>query len=158
MSEDKYFAKNEVVYGDLNVEFWTNKGHKNLIFKDEENMKLFVRVNTPSYIRFIYHLANGMRTPLIENYFIDQSKVNKTVELPEEFVCAPPFGVEKLQVFASTENLPPFNTKQLMIEGVQYEVLAEDLPEFLSNTRGMLKKKGEVKNAERVLTITTVRK
>jgi hypothetical protein len=158
MSEDKYFAKNEVVYGDLNVEFWTNKGNKNLIFKAEENMKIFVRVNTPSYIRFIYHLANGMRTPLIDNYFIDQSKVNKAVELPEEFVCAAPFGVEKIQIFASTETLPPFNTRQITIEGEQYDVLSEDLPEFLTHTRGMLKKKGAVKNAERVLTITTVKK
>lgn len=158
LSEDKYFAKDEVIYGDLNVEFWTNKGNKNLIFKQGETMKLFVRVNTPSYVRFIYHLANGMRTPLIDNYYIDQSKVNKTVELPEEFECAAPFGVEKLQIFASTANHAQLNTKQITIEGEPYQVLADDLPVFLANTRGMIKKKTEAKNAERVLTVTTVGK
>jgi len=66
MSENKYFDKSEVVYGDLNIDFWTNKGEDNLIFHDGERMQLFVRVNTPSYVRFVYHLANGMRTPLIE--------------------------------------------------------------------------------------------
>ncbi len=157
MSEDKLFSKNEVVYGNLNVEFWTNKGDRNLIFREGEEMHLYVRVNAPANIRFIYHLANGMRTPLYKSYYINESKVNRTVELPDVFECAPPFGVEKLQIFASSESLPPLNTKMVNIEGEQYEVLAEDIKEFLANTRGMIKKKTKVaQSAERVLTITTV--
>jgi hypothetical protein len=159
MDEDKLFSKSEVVYGDLNVEFWTNKGDQNLIFHGGEEMHLFVRVNTPAYLRFIYHLANGMRTPLYTSYYIDQSKVNKVVELPDAFECAPPFGVEKLQMFASTEELPDLNLKTIEIEGESYDVLAEDLGEFLAKTRGFVKKKtGNAKKAERVITITTVEK
>ena len=156
--EDKLFSKSEVVYGDLNVEFWTNKGDQNLIFHGGEEMHLYVRLNTPAYLRFIYHLANGMRTPLYTSYYIDQSKVNKVVELPDVFECAPPFGVEKLQMFASTEELPDLNLKTVEIEGESYDVLAEDLGEFLAKTRGFVKKKtGTAKKAERVLTITTVK-
>lgn len=159
MDEDKLFSKSEVVYGDLNVEFWTNKGDQNLIFHGGEEMHLFVRVNTPAYLRFIYHLSNGMRTPLYTSYYIDQNKVNKVVELPDAFECAPPFGVEKLQMFASTEELPDLNLKTIEIEGESYDVLAEDLGEFLAKTRGFVKKKtGNVKKAERVITITTVAK
>ena len=159
MSEDKLFSKSEVVYGDLNVEFWTNKGDQNLIFRGGDEMRLFVRLNTPAYLRFVYHLANGMRTPLYTNYYIDQSKVNKVVELPDVFECAPPFGVEKLQMFASTAELPDLHLKTIDIEGESYDVLADDLGEFLAKTRGFVKKKTKTaKKAERVITITTVEK
>lgn len=157
MTENKYFTKDEIVYGSLKLDFWTNKGNRNLIFQKDEKMKLYVRVNTPAYIRFIYHLANGIRTPLYENYYIDETKVNKTIELPDEFVCTPPFGVEKLQIFASSEPFPELNTKNIKIAGEQYTVLVEDLPDFLTVTRGFLKNKNqEIKSAERVITITTV--
>ena len=159
MSEDKMFSKSEVVYGDLNVEFWTNKGDQNLIFRGGEEMRLFVRVNTPAYLRFIYHLANGMRTPLYASYYIDQMKVNKVVELPDAFECAPPFGVEKLQMFASTDELPDLSLKSIEIEGESYDILADDLGEFLAKTRGFVKKKSSTaKKAERVITLTTVEK
>lgn len=157
MSDDRLFTKDEVVYGDLNVEFWTNKGDHNLIFREGEEMRLYVRVNAPSYIRFIYHLANGMRTPLYKSYYIDESKVNKTVELPDVFECAAPFGVEKLQIFVSTEELQKLDTKYIEVDGEQYEVLAEDINKFLAKTRGFMKKKSKkAKTAERVLTLTTV--
>lgn len=157
MSEDKLFAKSEVIYGDLNIDFWTNKGDHNLIFREGEEMRLYVRVNTASYIRFIYHLATGLRTPLYKSYYIDENKVNKTVELPETFECAAPFGVEKLQIFVSTEEFPMLDTQFVDVEGERYEVLAEDLNQFLAKTRGFIKKKSNTaKTAERVLTITTV--
>lgn len=158
-SEDKYFAKNEVIYGDLKIDFWTNKGGKNLIFKEGEEMRLYIRANTPCYVRFIYHLANGIRTPLFKNYYINELKVNKVVELPESFVCAPPFGVEKLQLIASTEGLPALKTEMTTIEGEEYEALSEDLKQFLARTRGFIKNKTKgAKTAERVITITTMDK
>ena len=161
MSENKYFNKSEVVYGDLNIDFWTNKGEDNLIFQDGERMQMFVRVNTPSYVRFVYHLANGMRTPLIESYYIDQTKVNKVVEIAPEYEieCAAPFGVEKLQIFASTESLPKLAVTTTQIEGEEYIVLADDLKDFLAKSRGFVRKKpAQAKTAERVITITTVSK
>ena len=158
-SDNKYFAKDEIVYGDLKFDFWTNKGDKNLLFKNSETMKLYVRVNTPCYISFIYHLVSGYRTPLYENYYIDNTKVNKVVELPDEFICSPPFGVEKLQIFGSTNKMPVIKTTTTMIEGQEYDIVAEDLPSFLASTRGFLKKRtDEVKVAERVITITTIEK
>jgi len=157
MSENKYFDKNEVVYGDLNIDFWTNKGEDNLIFHDGEEMLMYVRVNIPCNLRFIYHLANGMRTPLLDSYYIDQTKVNKVVEIPYPLECAPPFGVEKLQIFASSEELPRLNITTTQIEGEEYPVLADDLKEFLAKSRGFIRKKSaKAKTAERVITITTV--
>ncbi len=155
MIDKKYFAPEEIVYGGLKVEFWTNKGTKHLLYKKGEIMKIYVRVNKPCYLQFIYHLANGMRTLLLNNYYIDEDKVNKVVELPYEFECVPPFGVEKLQIFASTEPLPEPDVKTVEIEGVKYKVLKEDLKDFLLTQRGFILK-NEEKSAERVLTITTI--
>ena len=51
------------------------------------------------------------------------------------------------------------NLKTVEIEGESYDVLAEDLGEFLAKTRGFVKKKSATaKKAERVITLTTVEK
>jgi len=157
LSDEKLFAKNEAVHGDLKIEVWTNKGDRNLIFRANEEMKIFVRMNAPGYIRIIYHLANGARAPLYTNFYINEAKVNKPVPMPDTFVCSPPFGVERLQVFASTKEFSELPVKTVMIAGEEYEVLAEDIKTHLGKTRGMLRKKSKKrKTAERVLTITTV--
>jgi len=157
LSDEKLFAKNETVHGDLKVEVWTNKGDRNLIFRENEEMKIFVRMNEAGYIRVIYHLANGARSPLYTNFYLNEAKVNKPVPMPDTFICSPPFGVERLQVYASTKEFSELPVKTVMIAGEEYEVLAEDIKTHLGKTRGMLRKKSKKKKtAERVLTITTV--
>lgn len=157
LSDEKLFAKNELVYGNLKLDVWTNKGDRNLIFRRGEEMKIFVRVNTPGYIRVVYHLANGVRTPLYKNIYINEANVNKPYQLPHVFECSPPFGVERLQVYASSVEFPQMATKEVNIAGEEYKVIAEDIKTHLVKTRGMLRKKSKKKKtAERVLTITTV--
>jgi hypothetical protein len=163
-SDLKQFSKDEIVSGGLNVEVWTDKGSDNLIYSGGDIMKVYVRVNMPSYIRFIYHLADGQRVLLLDNYFIDMSKVNKVVEIPEEFECAPPFGAEVLQVNAATVAFPQVN----VYSEFGYDFLADDLASVLSTTRGFRKKtnymsntgkskKTRVLNGETRVNITTMR-
>ena len=115
-------------------------------------MKAYVRVNMPSYVRFIYHLADGNRTLLLDNYYIDESKVNMVYQIPEEFECAAPFGAEFLQAFARTE---PFGSlKTTNVDG--YEIINENLNEFVPRMRGFKKLKKEVQQAENLLVITTM--
>ncbi|NOX88956.1 MAG: DUF4384 domain-containing protein [Calditrichaeota bacterium] len=158
-SENAYFDDSRLVYGNLKLSVWTNRGGKDLLFRQGERLRIFARVNQPSYLRCVYHLANGMRTPLVENFYIDPAMVNKAVEISKDYeiICAPPFGVERLQIFASTEKFPPLDLKTIEIEGEKYEVLAQDLPQFLAATRGFIRKKaGKSKAAERIITITTI--
>ncbi|MDP8239952.1 MAG: hypothetical protein P9X24_12750 [Candidatus Hatepunaea meridiana] len=133
------FRYNMEVGSGLNLDVWTNKGEDNLIFTEGEIMKIYVRVNIPSYIRVIYHLADGMRTPLCTSHYIDESNVNMPVLIPSEFECAPPFGAEVLQVFARTHEFEPVDT--VSYQG--YPILREDLSEFLANIRGMKKRRKE---------------
>ncbi|MGA9406408.1 MAG: DUF4384 domain-containing protein [Bacteroidota bacterium] len=152
LSDQKQFRKDEVVGGGLLLDVWTSKGIENLLFTKGERMKVYVRVNIPSYIRFVYHLANGKRTLLLSNYYIDETKINKPVEIPEEFECDAPFGAEVLQVFARTEQFEPVAT----IQSDGYEILRDSLGTFVATTRGMKKATMGTLQAETRVTLTTV--
>ncbi len=153
-ADQKDFKSGEVVGSGLNVEVWTNRGVDNLMFTKGERMNVFVRVNLPCYIRFIYHLASGARTLLLDSYYIDDSKVNKVCQIPPggEFECDAPYGCEVLQVFARTEPFDAVATEDK--DG--YKILQEDLKKFLVATRGFKAVKQAVMQTEERLTITTM--
>ena len=135
--EQHAFADGEFVSGGLQVEVWTDKGSANLLYTEGEEMKVFVRVNREAYIRLLYTLADGRRTLLYDNHYIDQSKVNRVVEIPEEFECAPPFGAEFLVVAARTEEFPPIQTYPN--DGYHF-LSAKDAGQAAREFRGMKKK------------------
>ena len=89
---------------------------------------------------------------LLDNYYIDETKINKVYQIPEEFECAAPFGAEFLQAFASTD---PFE-KILLTKRDGYDYLTEDLKDFLATTRGLKKAKRETLVTECRVTMTTV--
>ncbi|HPI45439.1 MAG TPA: DUF4384 domain-containing protein, partial [Tenuifilaceae bacterium] len=149
----RIFSKGEIEGGDLNIEIWTNKGSENLIFTKGEHMKLSVRANKECYLRVIYHLADGQKVLLLDNYYISTDKVNKVYELPYEFECSEPFGVETLQLNAQELAFGGLRTKNQ--DG--YEFIVDDMQTILIGTRGMKKvNKNELK-AERRITITTMK-
>jgi hypothetical protein len=151
----KVFAENEVQGGGLTLESWTDLGSENVVLTEGQKINLFVRVNQPSYIRFIYHLADGRRALLVDNYFIDESKVNSVYQIPEQFECAAPFGGEVMQVFSSTEKFPRLETR----EEDGYQILSEGLKAAMVKTRG-LKKVSDKKLlvSEKRISITTMKK
>ena len=154
-ADQKRFDSAEVVGGGLTLEVWTNKGAEDLLFAKGDTMSVWVRVNTPAHIRFLYHLANGLRVVLEKDYFIDESKVNLAYTSPRwTFTCDAPFGVEHLQVFASTEPFEPIATEKWG----DYDVLKEDLGKFLTTQRGMKMVKQGTMRAEARLVVTTMEK
>jgi hypothetical protein len=154
LSDQKQFDSAEVVGGGLTLEVWTNKGSEDLMFTRGERMQAYVRVNMPCHVRFIYHLADGKRALLLNDYFIDESKVNVVYPIPGEFVCDAPFGVEFLQAFARTEQFDPVQTRE--VDG--NNVLVEDLEGFLVNQRGMKRVKQGTLQVETRLVMTTMEK
>jgi len=54
-------------------------------------------------VRLIYHLASKQRALLVNNYYIDESKVNLVYQIPQEFEIAAPYGVEVIQASVQTE-------------------------------------------------------
>jgi hypothetical protein len=154
LSDQKQFGKDELVGGGLMLEVWTNKGTDDLIYTRGERMQAYIRVNMPCHIRFIYHLADGKRALLLDDYYVDETKVNVVYPIPGEFTCDAPYGVEFLQAFARTEKFDPIQTKE--VDG--YDILVEDLGGFLANQRGMKRVKQGTLQAETRLVITTMEK
>ena len=153
--EQNAFAEGEFVSG-LQVEMWTNKGSEHLLYIEGETMKVFVRVNREVHIRLLYILADGRRTLLYDSYYIDPSKVNRVVEIPQEFECAPPFGAELLVVAARTEEFPPIQT----YESDGYHFLsAKDAGQAARDFRGMKKKQKQSNVQQRLarLVLTTMK-
>ena len=150
-SELKVFTKDDVAGSQLIVDTWTNHGEENLIYTEGETMNVYVKVNKPCYIRFIYHTADGSKVLLLDNYYIDESKVNKVYQIPQDFECTSPFGVETLQINAQTITFSPLNIKY---EG-DYAFITDNLEDVIAKTRGF-KKKEEVLLAEKRILITTL--
>lgn len=151
--DQRIFAEGELAGGGLQLEAWTDKGSEGVIYTRGERMKVFVRVNVPCHIRFIYHLADGNRTLLLSSHYIDESKVNRVYEIPGDFECDAPFGAETLQIFASTTPFEPVRT--VVQDG--YEMLVEDLRTFVRSTRGMKRVQDKsVMKAEQRIVMTTM--
>jgi len=151
---ESLFSFREMAYGQIKINFWSDKGTDAVAFHNGEEVKLYAMVNMPVYLRVIYYLAKGDKTLIYENYHIDESMVNQTINLPP-LVCAPPFGVEKFQLFASTEMFPTPQIEKKVIDGVMYYLISEDSQNLLNRTRGMLRKHAG-KYAERIITVTTM--
>jgi hypothetical protein len=148
------FRKDEVVSSDMVAEVWTNKGAENLLFEEGDIMKLFLRVNMPAYVRVIYYMADGSKVMLLDNYYIDQTKVNKVIEIPDEFECAEPFGFETMQILAQTKAFSPLVTEKKY----GYDFIVQETKQIVANTRGFKKVENKDKSAEMRLNFTTVKK
>ena len=155
IEDQQVFSKGEVVSSNLHVEVWTNKGSENLLFSKGDAIQVYLRVNRPAYIQMIYHLSNGIRTVLLQNYYIDITRVNQVVEVSETYLVEAPFGVEVLQVFAMVEEFPPVP----LVHKDGYDVLMEDLAGYVANVRGLgvsKRTKGLSQMAEARIVVTTV--
>ena len=153
MARMKLLAEGEIIGGGLLLDIWTDKGSDNLLYTEGETMKLFVKVNHECYLRFIYYFADGINTLLVPgDYYIGSDQVNKVIEIPMSFECAPPFGVEALQVIAQTDKLPPLSTDK--VDG--YFFITDDAKDILKTVRGFKRVNDEKLFAEKRLIITTI--
>lgn len=157
MADQKAFAEDEVISSAIQLEAWTNKGSENLVFTEGETMKIYVRANRACHVRILYTFADGSRTLLFNDHFIDESKANQVVEIPAEFECAPPFGAEMMMVCARTAAFPELKTYEK--DGVWY-LDEKDAGRAAVATRGFKKKSStdDIQQTEQRLTLTTLSK
>lgn len=132
------------------------------MYKRGEIVRFYVQVNRPGYVTLLYHLAGPqrIRVLLFENWRIDPSQIMMPVRIDIEFEVTPPYGSETAQFFYSPDMFPTYETKDVLIEGQHYKVLAEDYDNLLMKTRGLSAKTkttdGRTLQAEYSLTITTM--
>lgn len=176
---EKLIQDGHVVSGDFHVDIKTKKGRKDLLYTQGESMSLMVKMNRPGYFYLVSHnfKDDGKYSYIInftdepDNrkfvYYAGGDAVNKWVELGE-FVVVPPFGVETLQVVASTQDLVdqiPQNyydpaTQLYTIGTPKSETrglpMASKPQEALATTRGLMLKKKTAK-AEATLMFTSMK-
>jgi hypothetical protein len=150
----KLFRKNEIVNGGMKLELWTNKGNDSPIFEENDTLQMYVRVNNACYVRIIDHMADGSKVLLVDNMYFGSDKVNKVVQIPIMFLCAPPFGAEFIQANAQTEPFSPLRTKS----EYGYDFILNDLGGMLSNTRGFKKISNQDLKAEKRVVVTTMKR
>ena len=131
----------------LKVKLWTDQKE----YKNTEKVKIYLKGNKPFYARVLYLDANGVLVQLLpnphrkDNYFNGSS----IYEIPTgndkfELEVIPPFGQEKISVYASTSQLGELNLENL---GDVYGVKTET-KDIGVRTRGIkIKKKSKSENS-----------
>ncbi len=152
--DQRVFTRDEVDLSGVGMELWTNKGADSQTFVEHDELTVFIRVDRPVHLRLIYHLADGDRVLLIDDLYIDESRVNRVYQLPQTFVCSSPFGAEVLQANASTEAFAGLQIRRQ--DG--YDIIVDDLEQVLRKTRGFKKATAGLLKAERRLVMTTLAK
>lgn len=148
----KSLSRDEIKNTGIIPEVWTSKGADNPLFSGGDTMLLFIRVNKPCYVRFIYYLADGSKTLLLDNLYIGEDKVGKPYQIPKMFVCDSPYGSEIIQLIAQTEPFLHLNIQQ----SNGYDYITDDVGKVLANVRGMKKLNDLQSVAEVRLDITTI--
>jgi hypothetical protein len=154
MVDQRLLSKGELVDGSLRVDIWANKGRRGVVYSASEEIRIFVRVNAPAYLRIIYVLESGVQVPIAQAYYIDSSKVNQAVEYPERFEVTAPFGVEHIHVTAFSQQPEPLLVERRIIDGEPYDVVSKGIASVVRH-RGIKRvEKNDV--AESLLSITTL--
>lgn len=136
----------------LKFEVVTNRGINSLVFTEGDTMRLAVRANKPCIVRLIYRqMDNKLILLRNKDFRINEYELNKWVEIPEDFVCTPPFGAEFLIAYASTESFALLKTHPDGDNTIIDNSLIET--KKISLSRGMGNKGVPV--IEKVLQITT---
>lgn len=125
---------NQIAGSGLVVDLSTNKGRENLVYTEGDTLRLFVKANSACYLRFIYHLADGSKVLLLDNFYVDQEHINQFIRLPYEFLCYPPFGAEVLQLVACSQRFENLN----YYDQDGYKIIRDDLNKVLFNLRNFV--------------------
>lgn len=155
LEDQRILGQGELVSGGLKVELWTNKGNRNLVYTAGEELRFYLRVNRPAWVRIVYLLQNGAKVPVEQAYFIDASKVNLAVEYPDAFEISAPFGVESMHATAFTNKPPRLHTSMKIFSGEEYEVLSQGMAGLVKH-RGIKRKRKRDQVAEAAVTLTTL--
>lgn len=115
LSFDRLLHEGMVVSSDFRVELNTNRGREDLMFEENDEVELLVKMTRPGYFYVVGHVVKSA-----ENYsyllelgegdgarrfihYVNGDEVNKWISLGK-FEAAAPFGVESLQVVAANED------------------------------------------------------
>lgn len=169
---DRLLHQGYAIDSDFKVQLATNKGSRQLLFRQGETIKLMVKLNRPGYFYIVGHAKNTEQelSYLLEAgygegsrkfvYYVNGDQINKWLALGE-FEASPPFGIESLQIIAAEKDLISELPGYRYDNDSGYFLLSDNINQGLLKTRGLKKIKNDKavkeKTAEAVLLFTTQR-
>ena len=137
----------------MSIDLMTRKGNGAISYKTGEKMKLMVKSSLPAYIRIINVWYDGRKSLLVDNFKINSSNANRTIELPFEWITTCPCGVEYIYAYAQSEPFERLNT----IPFGKFTMVDETFRSVVQKTRSLKSSRPELlEYAENKLTITTL--
>lgn len=171
---DKLLYEGFAVSNEFKIEVTTNLGRESLLFKQDEEVTFLIKMNRPGYFYLIGHvmkqgdkaysyLVDLDDTGEIKDKrkfvrYVNIDDVNRWLSLGS-FEMVPPFGVESVQLIASSKDLVDSLPNYRYDPKTTLCVISENPSEAVLNTRGIKKKISKtVRSAEAVLLFTTMKK
>ena len=156
------------VSSDIKVHLNSNRGNQNLLFRDGDEVELFVKLNKMGYFYIVGYTqtSEGRFSYLLELQegdgmskfvkFVNADDASRWISLGE-FSVGAPFGVESIQVIASNKKITSL-PHAMYDENSGYYVISKDIQKALYHTRGLKKKYNKkAEFSEDVMSFVTVK-
>lgn len=169
---DRLLHEGVAVSDDFRAQLNTNRGSEDILFDEHEEVELLVKLSRPGYFYVVGHVAKNS-----ENYsyllelsgvdsdrrfvrYVNADDVNKWLSIGR-FEVSAPFGVESLQLIASSDDPIGRLPRHTLDKKSEMYVTAGDAREGVLKTRALKPKRSETDKqyqAEAVLMFTTMAK
>jgi len=154
----------------LQIKLWVDRLDGG-VYKQGEKMTASVRANKPCYLYLLYRDAGGNTLLLFPNRFRQDNRlaVDTEYKIPDQadqfdFTITPPFGMEILKAFASTQPLPELEGKEVAGGIKQLKLSATELAKTLRGValtkrpESMASGENQAERAEASCVVTTLEK
>jgi hypothetical protein len=159
-----------VVTKDFRIDVTTNRGKQDLLFKNQDQMEILVKLNSMGYLYGVEHISR--ETDAVSSLleldptadwparkfirYVGADEVNKWISLGR-FAVEAPFGIERLQFIASSKDLADSLPLTTFDQASGYYLLSNDPAKSIITVRGLKPViSNETKSAEAILTFTTL--
>lgn len=153
-SFDKLLKDGYIVSNDFFIDIQSSRGKVDLLFTNKDSFELLVKSNRACYFYLLGHtFFDDIKYSYLVDfnegvnnrkfvYYIDSDNINKWISLGE-FIITKPYGVEALQIMASTSDIIDSIPKNYYDYSLGLYLLGENPNKNLDNVRAVAKKKRE---------------
>lgn len=169
---DRLLHEGVVVSSDFHAQLTTNRGSEGVLFDEKDEVELMVKLSRPGYFYVVGHVVKKSENSsyLLELghadsdrrfiRYVNADEVNKWLSIGR-FEVAAPFGVESLQLMASSDDPIDRLPNHPLDNKTELYVTASSAKQGVTNTRALKPKRSEADKqyqAEAVLMFTTMAK
>ena len=169
-SFDQLLHDGVALNNDFRAQLTTNRGAENILFNDKDEVELLVKLNRPGYFYVVGHVSKKR-----ENYsyllelatatsdrrfvrYVNADDVNKWLSIGK-FEASAPFGVESLQLIASSDDAINRLPSHEMDKKTELNLIARNAEKGIAKTRALKPKRSQSDTqyqTEAVLMFTTL--